>query len=68
VILGLWVNDLHKKHYEQTIMVVHNRDQLEIFQNSLIERMPKAAFWALDLSIKYSRRFPSDLKTNQEVL
>jgi len=40
----------------------------EIFQNSLIERMPKAAFWALDLSIKHSRSFPSILKTDQEVL
>jgi len=29
--------------------------------------MPKAAFLALDLSIKHSRPFPSDLKTDQEV-
>jgi len=29
--------------------------------------MPKAAFWALDLSIKCSRPFPSDLNTDQEV-
>jgi len=28
----------------------------------------KAAFQALDLSIKCSRHFPSDLKTDQEVL
>jgi len=48
--------------------VVHNRDRPEIFQNSLIERPPKAAFWALNLSIKHSRPFPSDLKTDQEVL
>jgi len=48
--------------------VVHNRDRPEIFQNSLIERMPKAAFQALNLSIKRSRPFPSDLKTDQEVL
>jgi len=48
--------------------VVHNRDQPEIFQNSLIKRTPKAAFRALNLSIKYSRPFPSDLKTDQEVL
>jgi len=49
-------------------MVVHNRDQPENFQNSLIERMPKAAFQALNLSIKHSRPFPSDLKVDQEVL
>jgi len=48
--------------------VVHNWDRLENFQNSLIERIPKAAFLALDLSIKHSRPFPSDLKTDQEVL
>jgi len=42
-------------------------DQPKIFQNSLIECMPKVAFWALDLSIKHSRPFPSDLKTNQGV-
>jgi len=30
--------------------------------------MPKAAFWALNLSIKHSRSFPSDLKTDKEVL
>jgi len=30
--------------------------------------MPKAAFRALDLSIKRSRPFQSDLKTDQEVL
>jgi len=41
------------------MIVVHNRDQPE---NSLIERTPKAAFLALDLSIKRSRPFPSDLK------
>jgi len=30
--------------------------------------MPKAAFQALNLSIKHCRPFPSDLKTDQEVL
>jgi len=30
--------------------------------------MPKAAFLALDLFIKCSRPFPSDLKTDQEVV
>jgi len=30
--------------------------------------MPKAALQALNLSIKHSRPFPSDLKTDQEVL
>jgi len=39
-----------------------------MLQNFLIERTPKAAFQALNLSIKYSRPFPSDLKTDQEVL
>jgi len=48
--------------------VVHSRDQPEIFQNSLIECTPKAAFWVLNLSIKHSRPFPSDLKTDKEVL
>jgi len=48
--------------------VVHNRDRPEIFQNSLIECTPKAAFQALNLSIKHSRPFPNDLKTDQEVL
>jgi len=48
-----------------TTIVVHNRDQPEIFQNSLIERTPKAA---LDLSIKHSRPFLSDLKIDQEAL
>jgi len=43
-------------------------DRNWIFQNSLIERTQKAAFRALDLSINYSRPFPSDLKTDQEVL
>jgi len=33
-----------------------------------MERMPKAAFQALNLSIKHSKHFPSDLKTDQEVL
>jgi len=47
--------------------VVHNRDRLEKFQNSLIEHTPKAAFLALDLSIKQFRPFPSDLKTDQEL-
>jgi len=45
--------------------VVHNRDRPE---NSLIERTAKATFLTLDLSIKYSIPFPSDLKTDQEVL
>jgi len=45
-----------------------NRDRPEIFQNSLIERTPKAAFWASNLSPKHSRPFPSDLKTDKEVL
>jgi len=49
------------------MIVVYNRDGLENFQNSLIERTPKAAFWSLNLSIKRSRPFPSDLKTDQEV-
>ena len=31
---------------------VHNRDQAEIFQNTLIERTPKAAFRALDFISK----------------
>jgi len=48
--------------------MVHNRDRLEIFQNSLMECTPKAAFQALDLSIKCSRPFLSDLKTDKEVL
>jgi len=48
--------------------VVHNRDQPEIFQNSLIEHTPKAAFRAFNLSIKHPRPFPSDLKTDKEVL
>jgi len=49
--------------------VVQNRDPgTGNFQNSLIERTQKAAFLALDLSIKHSRPFPSDLKTDQEVL
>jgi len=43
-------------------------DRPEIFQNSLIEHTPKAAFWALNLSIKHFRPFPSDLKTDKEVL
>jgi len=47
------------------MIVVHNRDRP---QNSLIERMPKAAFRTLNLSIKHSRPFPSDLNTDQEVL
>jgi len=48
--------------------MVHNRDRPEIFQSSLIERTPKAAFWALNFSIKYYRPFPSDLKTDKQVL
>jgi len=47
------------------IIVVHNRDQPEIFQ---IECTPKAAFQALYLSIKHSRSFPSVLKIDQVVL
>jgi len=39
-----------------------------IDQNSLIECTPKADFQALDLFIKRSRLFPSDLKSDQEVL
>jgi len=42
----------------------HNRK----FFKTLIERTPKAIFWALNLSIKHSRPFPSDLKTDKEVL
>jgi len=38
------------------MIVVHNRDRPEIFQNSLIKRTLKAAFQAFDLSIKYQRR------------
>jgi len=38
------------------------------FFKTLIERTTKAAFWALNLSIKHSRPFPSDLKTDREVL
>jgi len=41
-------------------------DHPGIFQNSLIERTPKPAFWALNLSMKCSRPFPSDLKTDKE--
>jgi len=37
------------------IMNHDNRDRPEIFQNSLIECMPKEAIWALDLSIKHSK-------------
>jgi len=37
----------------------------EISQNSLIECTPKAA---LNSSIKHSRPYPSDLKTDQHVL
>jgi len=51
-----------------TTIVIHNRDRPENFQNTLIERTPKAAFQALNLSTKHSRPFPSDLKTDQEVL
>jgi len=46
--------------------VIRNRDRPEIFQISLIERTPKAAFQALN--IKHSIPFPSDLKTDQEIL
>ena len=35
-----------------TTVVVHNRDQAEIFQNTLIERTPKAAFRALNFISK----------------
>jgi len=51
-----------------TTIVVHNRDRPEIFQNSLIEHTPKAAFQTLNLFLKHSRPFQSDLKTDQEVL
>jgi len=37
-----------------------------IDQNSLIECMPKAAFQALNLSIKRSRLFPSNLKSDKK--
>jgi len=50
------------------MIVVHNRDRPEIFQNCLIERTPKAAFQSLNLFIRHSRPFPSDLKTDQEVI
>jgi len=43
-------------------------DRPELFKNSLIERTPKAAFLALDLSIKHSKPFPSDSKTDKGVL
>jgi len=48
--------------------IMNHNSGSEIFQNSLIERTPKAAFQALNLSIKHSRPLPSDLKTDQEVL
>jgi len=53
------------EHLSWTMIVVYNRDRPEIFQNSLIERVPKAAFWALYLSIKCPRPFQV---TDQEVL
>ena len=49
-----------------TIMV-HNRDQAENFQNSLIEVTGKAAFQASNLSIKLSRPLLSVLNTDKEV-
>ena len=45
--------------------MVHNRDQVEIFQNSLIECTGKAAFQASDLSLKPSWPLFSVLKTGQ---
>ena len=48
-------------------IVVHNRDRPENFQNSIIECMGKAAFQAVDLSLKPSRSLFSVLKTDQEV-
>ena len=51
-----------------TTVVVHNRDQAEIFQNTLIERTPKAAFRALDLFLKHSRPFFCVYNTSQQVL
>jgi len=68
LLIGYHVPDDNEHWLSWTTIVVHNRDRPEIFQNSLIERMPKAAFRAINLSIKHSRPFPSDLKTDQEVL
>jgi len=71
---GLFISKKTHSNYYTTVVlswttiVVHNRDRLEIFQNSLIECTPKAAFRALNLSIKHYRPFQSDLKTDQEVL
>ena len=47
--------------------MVHNRDQAENFQNSLIEVTGKAAFQASNLSIKLSRPLLSVLNTDKEV-
>ena len=44
--------------------VVHNRDWGKNFQNSLIERMPKAAFRALDVFQKPSRHSSGVVKTD----
>ena len=49
-----------------TTKVVHNKDWPENFQKSLIERTGKAAFQALDLSLKSSRPLLSVLKTDKE--
>ena len=46
------VNVFGKYCISCTTVVVHNRDQAEIFQNTLIERTPKAAFRALDFISK----------------
>ena len=49
----MWCVDAHCYFLVScTMVVVHNRDQAEIFQNTLIERTPKAAFRALDFISK----------------
>jgi len=69
VLTNLYSNSIYWQIISWTTIVVHNRDWQEIFQqNSLIERTPKAAFQALDLSIKRSWPFLSDLKIDQEEL
>ena len=49
------------------MIVVHNKDWGKNFQNSLIERTPKAAFQALDVFQKPSRPFSGVVKTDLEV-
>lgn len=45
-------------HYSGSLyIVVHNREKLEIFQKSLLESMPKAAFQAWKSSLKRYRPF-----------